>query len=68
MRRILAHWQCHLFHAITDAIVQDRRFIIVEDLGCQVAVHNSILALIMVWLPPLCISTIAILYCRELTS
>lgn len=48
-------------------IVQDRRFVIVEDLGCQVAVHNSILALIIVWLPPLCISTIAILYCLSAT-
>ncbi|KAF8259096.1 GPCR fungal pheromone mating factor [Lactarius quietus] len=49
------------------AIVQDRRFLIVEDLGCQVAVHNSILALIIVWLPPLCISTVAILYCLSAT-
>ena len=51
---------------MADIIVQDRRFLIVKDLGCQVAVHNSILALIIVWLPPLCISTVAIFYCREL--
>jgi pheromone a factor receptor len=55
-------------HTETDTIVQDRRFLIVKDLGCQVAVHNSIPALIIVWLPPLCISTVAILYCCEPTN
>ena len=60
-----AYSLCHLVHTETDTIVQDRRFLIVKDLGCQVAVYNSIPALIIVWLPPLCISTVAIFYCRE---
>ncbi|KAI0270664.1 GPCR fungal pheromone mating factor [Gloeopeniophorella convolvens] len=44
-------------------IVQDHRFSIVKDLGCQTAVYNSLPALILVWLPPLCISTISVVYC-----
>ncbi len=60
--------QFHVGHTETDAIVQDRRFVIVKDLGCQVAVHASLPALVLVWLPPLCTSTVAILYCRELAS
>jgi hypothetical protein len=48
-----------------DTIVQDRRFVILEDFGCQAAVHDSLLALIIVWLPPLCISVIGIFLCRK---
>ena len=48
-----------------DTIVQDRRFVILEDFGCQAAVHDSRLALIIVWLPPLCISIIGIFFCRK---
>lgn len=50
--------------ANADAIVQDRRFVILEDFGCQAAVNNSLPALIIVWLPPLCISIIGTLFCR----
>ncbi|KAI0298001.1 GPCR fungal pheromone mating factor [Russula brevipes] len=46
------------------SIVQDRRFVILENLGCQAAVQDSLPALIIVWLPPLCISIIGILFCR----
>ena len=48
-----------------DTIVQDRRFVILEDFGCQAAVHDSLLALIIVWLPPLSISIIGIFLCRK---
>ncbi|KAI0298957.1 pheromone A receptor-domain-containing protein [Multifurca ochricompacta] len=70
--------QGRVYHAIFEAImcfllpalymslhtiVQDRRFVILKDLGCQAAVHNSLPALILVWLPPLCISVISAFYC-----
>ncbi|ETW79706.1 putative B mating type protein [Heterobasidion irregulare TC 32-1] len=44
-------------------IVQDHRFDIVEDFGCQPATFMSLPALIIVWLPPLVISVVALLYC-----
>ncbi|KAH9977174.1 GPCR fungal pheromone mating factor [Lactifluus volemus] len=57
---------CFLFPALymsLHTIVQDHRFVILEDYGCQAAVYNSLPALIIVWSPPLCISVIGILYC-----
>lgn len=63
---ILAYGCRHIeAHTSADTIVQDRRFVILEDYGCQAAVHNSLPALIIVWLPPLCISMIGTLFCRE---
>lgn len=48
---------------LADVIVQDHRFDIVEDFGCQPATFMSLPALIIVWLPPLVISVVALLYC-----
>ncbi|KAH9990877.1 pheromone A receptor-domain-containing protein [Russula vinacea] len=45
------------------AIVQDRRFVILEDFGCQAAVGDSLPGLVIVWFPPLCISIIGIFFC-----
>jgi pheromone a factor receptor len=42
--------------------VQHRRFEIVEDYGCQAAVYPSILTIILIWLPPLFLCTITIVY------
>jgi hypothetical protein len=55
--------QSYEAHTSADAIVQDRRFVILEDFGCQAAVSDSLLALVIVWVPPLCISLIGILFC-----
>lgn len=44
-------------------IVQDRRFVILENFGCQAAVGNYLPALVIVWLPPLCICIIGIFFC-----
>ncbi|THH17676.1 hypothetical protein EW146_g3174 [Bondarzewia mesenterica] len=46
-------------------IVQDHRFSIVENFGCQAAVFNSLPALILVWIPPLLLSAVALLYCAS---
>ncbi|KAA1466863.1 STE3-domain-containing protein [Dentipellis sp. KUC8613] len=54
-----AHWH------FADTIVQDHRFSIVQDLGCQAAVYNYLPALILVWLPPLLLSLISLLYCGK---
>ncbi|KAI0028108.1 GPCR fungal pheromone mating factor [Vararia minispora EC-137] len=43
-------------------IVQFRRFSVLENLGCQAAVHDSIPGLVLVWLPPFVISAVAFLY------
>jgi hypothetical protein len=59
--------QSYEAHISADAIVQDRRFVILEDFGCQAAVGNSLLALVIVWLPPFCISLIGIFFCRGST-
>ncbi len=50
-------------HTTTDIIVQDRRFVILENFGCQAAVGDYLPALVIVWLPPLCISMIGIVFC-----
>jgi Pheromone A receptor len=54
-------------HTSTDTVVQDRRFVILENFGCQAAVGDYLPALVIVWLPPLCISIIGIFFCRGLT-
>ncbi|VDB95384.1 unnamed protein product [Peniophora sp. CBMAI 1063] len=43
-------------------IVQFRRFSILQDFGCQAAVHDSLPSLMLVWLPPFVISACALLY------
>ncbi|KAI0087564.1 pheromone A receptor-domain-containing protein [Irpex rosettiformis] len=43
-------------------IVQDRRFLLLEDFGCISSVHTSSPALILVWLPPLIFSAVSIIY------
>ena len=54
-------------HTTTDTVVQDRRFVILENFGCQAAVGDYLPALVIVWLPPLCISIIGIFFCRGST-
>lgn len=51
-----------------DCIVQDRRFVIVEDMGCLPAVYSSVVSVIILWFPPLimCIAAIVLLGMSEL--
>ena len=51
-----------------DVIVQDHRFTLVEDLGCQASVHRSLTGLVLVWLPPLVISLLSLGYNGLCTS
>ncbi|TFY82419.1 hypothetical protein EWM64_g1593 [Hericium alpestre] len=44
-------------------IVQDHRFTILEDFGCQPALYDYMPSLLIVWLPPLIISLVSLLYC-----
>ncbi|KIJ47232.1 hypothetical protein M422DRAFT_205956 [Sphaerobolus stellatus SS14] len=43
-------------------IVQGHRFDIVEDLGCSPAIYISIPAVVLLWVPPLIISCITMIY------
>jgi pheromone a factor receptor len=45
-----------------DFIVQDRRFVIVEDFGCQAAVYPSVPALFLTWFIPLILCMITVFY------
>lgn len=38
---------------VTDCIVQDRRFVIIEDMGCVPAIYPSAVSVVIVWLPSL---------------
>ncbi|KAL0952909.1 hypothetical protein HGRIS_007124 [Hohenbuehelia grisea] len=44
------------------SIGQDHRFDIVKDYGCSAAIHPSTPALIIVWLPPLLLCSIALIF------
>ena len=45
-----------------DFFVQDRRFDIVEDFGCQAAIYPSTFAIIIMWFPPLFICVAAFVF------
>ena len=46
----------------SDFVVQDRRFIIVQEFGCQAAIYPSIPALFLTWLIPIILCTITLFY------
>lgn len=52
----------------TDPLVQDHRFIIVQDFGCRAAIYNSLLALLLIRVPPFLLSLVAIIYCCEYSA
>lgn len=45
-----------------DFVVQNHRFEIVQDFGCQAAIYPSTLAIILIWFPPLLLCSIAFSY------
>ena len=45
-----------------DLIVQDHRFVLVENFGCVASTYTSPVALILVWLPPIILSVASIVY------
>lgn len=51
-----------LISKASDFIVQDRRFDIVQDFGCQAAIHPSTLSLILIWAPALIACGTALVY------
>jgi pheromone a factor receptor len=53
---------CLVKNSTADFFVQDRRFDIVEDFGCQAAIYPSTIAIILMWFPPLFLCIIAFTY------
>ncbi|KZT19583.1 fungal pheromone STE3G-protein-coupled receptor [Neolentinus lepideus HHB14362 ss-1] len=43
-------------------VVQGHRFDIIENIGCQPAIYNSIAAIFILYFPPLLLSTITLIY------
>jgi pheromone a factor receptor len=52
----------HLLCLLSDYIVQDHRFDIIEDLGCQPTVYASIPAIFILWFPQLLFSVVTMIY------
>jgi Pheromone A receptor len=48
-----------------DYIVQDHRFDIVENIGCQAAVYVSAPAIIIIWFPQLFLSALTLIFGGE---
>jgi pheromone a factor receptor len=51
-----------------DFFVQDRRFDIIQDFGCQAAIYPSTLAIILMWLLPLFICVTALVFFGTLSA
>ncbi|OJA20277.1 mating type pheromone receptor 4 [Rhizopogon vesiculosus] len=49
--------------SLIDLIVQPRRFDVYANFGCRPATYPSILALLLVWTPPLALSFVTLLFC-----
>jgi len=45
-----------------DVVVQDRRFVLVQEFGCQAAIYPSVPALFLTWFIPLILCMITIFY------
>ncbi|KAI0078445.1 STE3-domain-containing protein [Panus rudis PR-1116 ss-1] len=48
-----------LIYALLHLIVQNHRFTIVPSFGCSLSTYTSIPAIILVWLPPIILSTVS---------
>jgi pheromone a factor receptor len=62
-----------LFHASflnlilqIDYVVQGHRFDIVEDFGCRPSIFNSIQSILLIWLPPLLVVMLTLIYAGEI--
>lgn len=52
--------------SLLDHIVQPRRFDVYVNFGCRPATYPSVVALLLVWIPPLALSFITLIFCGEL--
>ncbi|OAX34697.1 fungal pheromone STE3G-protein-coupled receptor [Rhizopogon vinicolor AM-OR11-026] len=52
-----------LAYAALHLIVQPRRFDVYANFGCRPTTYSSILALLLVWTPPLALSFVTLLFC-----
>ncbi|KAG2135383.1 pheromone A receptor-domain-containing protein [Suillus bovinus] len=52
-----------LVYAALHIIVQPRRFDVYENFGCRSAIYPTVVALFVVWIPPLALSFLTIVFC-----
>ncbi|KAG1751794.1 GPCR fungal pheromone mating factor [Suillus lakei] len=52
-----------LMYAALHLIVQPRRFDVYENFGCRSAIYPSVVALFIVWIPPLVLSLLTLIFC-----
>ncbi|KAG2112640.1 pheromone A receptor-domain-containing protein [Suillus discolor] len=52
-----------LVYAALHIIVQPRRFDVYENFGCRSAIYPTAVALFVVWIPPLVLSLLTIIFC-----
>ncbi|KAG2028289.1 pheromone A receptor-domain-containing protein [Suillus americanus] len=52
-----------LVYAALHLIVQPRRFDVYENFGCRSAIYPTMVALFVVWIPPLALSLLTIIFC-----
>ncbi|KAG1873312.1 pheromone A receptor-domain-containing protein [Suillus tomentosus] len=52
-----------LVYAALHIIVQPRRFDVYENFGCRSAIYPTVVALFVVWIPPLALSFLTIIFC-----
>jgi len=50
------------FEPSPDLVVQDRRFVLVQEFGCQAAIYPSVPALFLTWFIPLILCTVTVFY------
>nr|AVI69659.1 pheromone receptor [Cyclocybe aegerita] len=55
-------WGIPIIYMALHYIVQGHRYDIVEDLGCRPSIYNSVQSILIVWLPPLILVTLTLVY------
>lgn len=58
-------FESHAFMSCPDYVVQGHRFDLIEDFGCQPAVYDSVVALCLIYLPPLLISVTSLSFAGQ---
>jgi len=50
---------------LTDLIVQPRRFDVYANFGCRPTVYPTVVTLFLVWIPPLALSLLTLIFCGK---
>ncbi|KAG6906376.1 hypothetical protein DXG01_014249 [Tephrocybe rancida] len=55
-------WALPMIYMALHYVVQGHRFDIIENLGCRPAIFNSIQSIMLVWVPPLLVTSLTFIY------